>query len=102
MASTSHGHSALQPYMVQLVLGSPFKQGKQVINIDRSFHDVFDALEWGKGYSLLRVDLRESLNDSSLPNAVANLHSSVNSEIEWLATVAKVVVIWLRAMLSTQ
>ena len=53
MASTSHGHSALQPYMVQLVLGSPFKQGKQVINTDRSFHDVFDALEWGKGYSLL-------------------------------------------------
>ena len=22
--------------------------------MDRSFHDVFDALEWGKGYSLLR------------------------------------------------
>ena len=94
MASTSHGHSALRPYTVQLVCGSPFKQEKQVINIDRSFHDVFDALEWDKGYSLLRVDLCESLNDSSLP-AVANLHSSVSSEIEWLATVSKVVVIWI-------
>ena len=49
MASTSHDHSALRPYTVQLVCGSPSKQGKQVVNTDRSFLDVFEALEWSKG-----------------------------------------------------
>ena len=67
MASTSHDHSALRPCMVQLVCGSPFKQGRQVINADRSSLDVFEALEWSKGYSLLRVELCESLNVSTLP-----------------------------------
>ena len=35
--------------MVQIVYESPLKQGKQVIDADRSFVDVFEALEWSKG-----------------------------------------------------
>ena len=50
--------------MVQLVCGSPVKQGLKAINPYRSFLDVFQKLEWSKGYSLVGVELCKSLTES--------------------------------------
>ena len=90
MASTSHDHNASETYMVQLVCGSPFKQGLKAIDPHRSFLDVFESLEWSKGYSLVRVELCNSLTDSALPYDVDNLQTPVKCEIESLASLAGV------------
>ena len=86
MASTSHDHNASETYMVQLVCGSPFKQGLKAIDPHRSFLDVFESLEWSKGYSLVRVELCNSLTDSAFPNDVDKLQTPVKCEIESLAS----------------
>ena len=88
MASTSHDHSALETSMVQLVCGTPFKQGRKAVNPHSSFLDVVGSLEWRKGYSLVGVEMCESLTDSALPFDVDNIHTPVKCEIESLASLA--------------
>ena len=96
MASTSHDHNALETCMVQLVCGSPFKQGLKAINPHRSFLDVLESLEWSKGCSLVRVELCKSLTDAALPYHVDNLHTPVKCEIESLASLARVTLTAIR------
>ena len=76
--------------MVQLVCGSPLKQGFKAIDPHRSFLAVFESLEWSKGYSLVRVELCKSLTDPALPYDVDNLHTTVKCEIQALASLAGV------------
>ena len=81
MASTSH-QSAMRSFMVQTVCDKPLEQGRQDINVESTFYNVFMLSRWSSDNRLVRVQLSSSISAASVPYTVENEYTVIKDEID--------------------
>ena len=77
--------------MVQTVCDKPLEQGRQDINVERTFYDAFMLSDWSIHYRLVRVELSSSLRADSLPFTVGNVYAVIKHEVDALTQLGEYV-----------
>ena len=72
----------MRSFMVQTVCDKPLEQGRQDINVESTFYNVFMLSRWSSDNRLVRVQLSSSISAASVPYTVENEYTVIKDEID--------------------